>query len=377
MKRYFKPVAKASAAQPSLGALKAQKGSAAATPASRSEAERNGGMAERDVGMAGRDGGMPERDEGMADGLNAGGEGAGERETTGGAKRVTEDPPEEDLSAAACIEEDLLIGGRTSEREPADEQQGGERREQREQTEQREQRHSGDQSEQRRSAKGSEPPQEEASAHQEPLRIMSWNANSLLLRLRHNRAELVGFICKHDPDVIAIQEVRMAAAGRKGAPLNQSELKDDTKQAREERQFLQHALASAPFSHYRVWWSLAPTKYAGTAMLLKRSLLSSLSSVSFSLDASAITVGGEQRKQQRPQHEADGRAILLDFPSLRLLNTYVPNNGFAKNSPSFPRRREWDDRIRRFLTSDAARSKPLIWLGDLNVSVSPRCVFQF
>ncbi|CAI5526411.1 unnamed protein product, partial [Closterium sp. Naga37s-1] len=79
-------------------------------------------------------------------------------------------------------------------------------------------------------------------------------------------------------------------------------------------------------------------------------------------------VGAAEQGKQRRQHEADGRAIILDFPSLRILNTYVPNNGFSKNSLSFPRRAEWDDRIRRFLTSDAVRSKPLIWLGDLNVS---------
>ncbi|CAI5458748.1 unnamed protein product, partial [Closterium sp. Yama58-4] len=156
----------------------------------------------------------------------------------------------------------------------------------------------------------------------------------------------------------------MPAAGRKGGPLNQSELKDDTKQAREERQFMQHALASPPFSLYRVWWSLAPTKYAGTAVLLKRALLPHLLSASFSLDVGAA----EQGKQRRQQHEADGRAIILEFPSIRLVNTYVPNNGFSKDSPSFSRRAEWDDRICRFLTSDAVQSKPLIWLGDLNVS---------
>ncbi|CAI5986663.1 unnamed protein product [Closterium sp. NIES-65] len=397
-------------------------------------------------------------------------------------------------------------------------EQGGEGGEQR--REQRKaQQESGYEGEQRQSAKGGERVQEDSVAHQETLRIMSWNANSFLLRLRHNRAELVGFICKHSPDVIAIQrshhfllnpspffplfpcllfhhfplplslphfplspspypsplppfplplplppspspslppfpfpppsppsgaqEVRMPAAGRKGGPLNQSELKDDTKQAREERQFMQHALASPPFSLYRVWWSLAPTKYAGTAMLLKRSLLPRLLSASFSLDVSefsAVQCGAvrskqvesvvailpvpgvvvprphqvcrhshaaqalpdaspplrllflgcevdfslsffhpsaplntdvgatEQGKQRRQQHEADGRAIILEFPSLRLLNTYVPNNGFSKDSPSFPRRAEWDDRIRRFLTSDAVRSKPLIWLGDLNIS---------
>ncbi|GLJ16546.1 hypothetical protein SUGI_0283090 [Cryptomeria japonica] len=39
----------------------------------------------------------------------------------------------------------------------------------------------------------------------EPLVFMSWNANSLLLRLKKNRTELADFIQQLDPDVIAIQ----------------------------------------------------------------------------------------------------------------------------------------------------------------------------
>ncbi|CAI5467196.1 unnamed protein product [Closterium sp. Yama58-4] len=314
MKRYFKPATKATAPQITSTAPERHVGT---------EAEKHGRMAERDGETA-------ERDGGMTDGRSAAGKCAGEAGTAGGVKRPAEGPP-----AEYCRES---FRGREEQLE------------------------SREQGEQRQSTKADEPAQGETVALQEPLRIMSWNANSFLLRLRHDRAELLGFINKHSPDVIAIQEVRMPAAGRKGGPLNQSELKDDTKQAREERQFMQHALASPPFSLYRVWWSLAPTKYAGTAMLLKRSLLPHLLSASFSLDVRTA----EQGKQRK--HEADGRAIILEFPSIRLVNTYVPNNGFSKDSPSFPRRAEWDDRIRRFLTSDAVQSKPLIWLGDLNVS---------
>ncbi|CAI7877223.1 unnamed protein product, partial [Closterium sp. NIES-54] len=104
-------------------------------------------------------------------------------------------------------------------------------------------------------------------------------------------------------------EVRMPAAGRKDGPLNQSELKDDTKQAREERQFVQHALASPPFCLYRVWWSLAPTKYASTAMLLKRSLLPHLLSASFSLDAS-----GSSREEKTARGRWEGSHPGVSIP---------------------------------------------------------------
>lgn len=35
-------------------------------------------------------------------------------------------------------------------------------------------------------------------------------------------------------------------------------------------QILMRALSSPPFGNYRVWWSLAESKYAGTALLVKK-----------------------------------------------------------------------------------------------------------
>ncbi|KAK2968251.1 hypothetical protein RJ640_030301 [Escallonia rubra] len=66
------------------------------------------------------------------------------------------------------------------------------------------------------------------------------------------------------------------------------------------------------------------------------------------------------------KHEPDGRVILAEFESFRLLNTYAPNNGWKDEETSFQRRRKWDKRMLEFVlqTSD----KPLIWCGDLNVS---------
>jgi len=73
----------------------------------------------------------------------------------------------------------------------------------------------------------------------EPLKFMTWNANSLLLRVKNNWSEFSNFITTFDPDVIAIQEVRMPAASSssnsKSAPKNQAEVKDDTNASREEK----------------------------------------------------------------------------------------------------------------------------------------------
>uniref|UniRef100_A0A803KQF8 DNA-(apurinic or apyrimidinic site) endonuclease n=1 Tax=Chenopodium quinoa TaxID=63459 RepID=A0A803KQF8_CHEQI len=68
----------------------------------------------------------------------------------------------------------------------------------------------------------------------EPLKLLTWNANSLLLRAKNNWPEFSKLVSYLDPDIIAIQEVRMPAAGSKGASKNQGELKDDTNASREE-----------------------------------------------------------------------------------------------------------------------------------------------
>ncbi|KAL0311326.1 UNVERIFIED_CONTAM: DNA-(apurinic or apyrimidinic site) lyase [Sesamum angustifolium] len=71
-------------------------------------------------------------------------------------------------------------------------------------------------------------------------------------------------------------------------------------------------------------------------------------------------------KMDQLRHEPDGRVIFAEFESFRLLNTYVPNNGWKDEETAFQRRRKWDKRMLEFVlkTSD----KPLIWCGDLNVS---------
>lgn len=196
----------------------------------------------------------------------------------------------------------------------------------------------------------------EEETKKEPLKFMTWNANSLLLRVKNNWSEFSNFITTFDPDVIAIQEVRMPAASSssnsKSAPKNQAEVKDDTNASREEKRILMRALSNPPFGNYHVWWSLAESKYAGTALFVKKCFKPK--SVVFNLDKIAS------------KHEPDGRVILVEFETLRLLNTYVPNNGWKEEPNSFQRRRKWDKRILEFVNQNS--DKPLIWCGDLNVS---------
>ncbi|KAD4889053.1 hypothetical protein R6Q59_034057 [Mikania micrantha] len=186
----------------------------------------------------------------------------------------------------------------------------------------------------------------------QPTKFLTWNANSFLLRVKNNWPEFTKFIDAIDPDVIAIQEVRMPAAGAKGAPKNPSELKDDNNSSREEKLIITRALSVPTFRKYNVWWSLSDSKYAGTALFVKKCFPPK--KVSFNLDSSVS------------KHEADGRVIIAEFESFRIMNTYVPNNGWKDEETAFQRRRKWDKRMKEFILKST--DKPLIWCGDLNVS---------
>jgi len=191
---------------------------------------------------------------------------------------------------------------------------------------------------------------EEGNPSEEPHKFVTWNANSLLLRMKSDWPAFSQFVARLDPDVICIQEVRMPAAGLKGAPKNPSELKDDTSSSRDEKQIVLRALSSSPFKDYRVWWSLSDSKYAGTAMFIKKKF--EPKKVSFNLDRTSS------------KHEMDGRVIIVEFESFFVLNTYAPNNGWKEEEKSFQRRRKWDKRMLEFVQHV---DKPLIWCGDLNV----------
>ncbi|XP_010550711.1 PREDICTED: DNA-(apurinic or apyrimidinic site) lyase [Tarenaya hassleriana] len=194
--------------------------------------------------------------------------------------------------------------------------------------------------------------EEGRSSTKEPTKFLTWNANSLLLRAKNDWPEFSRFITDLDPDVIAIQEVRMPAAGAKGKAKSPGDMKDDTSSSREEKRILMRALSSPPFENYQVWWSLAEFKYAGTALLVKKCFRPQ--KVYFNLDKLAS------------KHEPDGRVILAEFSTFRVLNTYSPNNGWKEDENSFQRRRKWDKKILEFVTQTS--DKPLIWCGDLNVS---------
>ncbi|KAK6920589.1 Endonuclease/exonuclease/phosphatase [Dillenia turbinata] len=196
---------------------------------------------------------------------------------------------------------------------------------------------------------------EEKNNKKEPLKFLTWNANSFLLRVKNNWPEFTKFISSLDPDIIAIQEVRMPAAGSKGAPKCPGELKDDTSAARVEKQIT-------------VFGGLLLIQSMREQHCLKKSILVPLV-MRYFLDFCVYRMGNlfiQSFFFLGSKYEPDGRVILAEFESFRFLNTYIPNNSWKDEESSFRRRRKWDKRMLEFVlqTSD----KPLIWCGDLNVS---------
>ncbi|NXF95162.1 APEX1 lyase, partial [Eubucco bourcierii] len=126
------------------------------------------------------------------------------------------------------------------------------------------------------------------------------------------------------PDVLCLQETKCAAAA---VPAEVQQL-----------QLLPHQ-----------YWSSAEGKagYSGVGLLTKERPLQ-------------VTYGiGD------PAHDAEGRVVTAEFPSLFVVSAYVPNAG--RRLVRLDYRLQWDDAFRAYLCGLAAR-KPLALCGDLNVA---------
>jgi len=199
----------------------------------------------------------------------------------------------------------------------------------------------------------------------DPHRIISWNVNGLAVQLKNEWSVVRAFLEREQPDVFCLQEVRLAAAGPLGCKRGdgkrrrRGEAKQETKQEREEWQLIERTLLAAMQADYTVHWSLADWKYAGTAMFIRRPLRPS--HVSYTLPSLAGCHDTAHQDPANPQWHPEGRIILAAFETFDLLATYAPNNG--TDHSSFARRAAWD---RALHTELSARSRPLVWIGDVN-----------
>jgi exodeoxyribonuclease-3 len=150
------------------------------------------------------------------------------------------------------------------------------------------------------------------------MRLISWNVNGLRSVIGKGFGE---FVLAEKPDILCLQETK----------------------AREDQVPLPLELAG-----YHVAWNAAQKPgYSGVAIFSREAPLTVRHG--FGLD----------------EHDAEGRVLTAEFPNFFLVNVYTPNSQDGLRRLSY--RLQWDEVFRLYLTS-LAKSKPVIFCGDLNVA---------
>lgn len=205
-----------------------------------------------------------------------------------------------------------------------------------------------------------------AEALGDPQKIISWNANGLAVQLRNNWSLIKQFLENEDPDVLCLQEVRLPAAGPKGCKRgdgqkrSRGEAKYDSAQEKADWDLVQRTLVATFAKMYSFHWSLADWKYAGTLMMIRRSLRPSC--ITYTCSTFGMDHAAHFDPANRKWHP-EGRIICASFATFDLLATYSPNNG--SDPESFARRAAWDKALNEAVVQ---RNRPLLWIGDLNVA---------
>lgn len=232
------------------------------------------------------------------------------------------------------------------------------------------------------------------------LKIMSWNVAGLRALLKNHPTALADLATRHGLDVICLQETKLQEVH-----VTDPKLKIGGCLLNDEG--------------YDGYYSCSTTKkgYSGTAVFVKRRLVveedgddagaakkgkkqqASLSSF-FKAGSDDGKKGGGAKKEEdgdeegniardmdnigdvdvknlipavsygidKAVHDAEGRAITLDFPQFTMTNLYVPNSGQKLDRLSY-RTQEWDTHLLAYIQKkEKERNCPIIWLGDLNVA---------
>lgn len=149
------------------------------------------------------------------------------------------------------------------------------------------------------------------------MKIISWNVNGL--RALMSKGELIPFIEKENPDIIAFQETKM-----------------------------QEDQMTFNFDGYIRYMNSAVKKgYSGTMVLCKKKPIS----VSYDIEGEA--------------DPKEGRVITLEYEDYYFVCAYVPNSKDGLLRIDY--RCYWEDCLRKHL-SKLDKKKPVIYTGDLNVA---------
>jgi exodeoxyribonuclease-3 len=156
------------------------------------------------------------------------------------------------------------------------------------------------------------------------LRVVTWNVNSVRSRLDRTLALLE----RHAPDVLCLQETKVADDGFPRAPFE------------------------AAGWHVEAF---GESRYNGVALVSRRP--------------------PREVRRGLPDDEADAprRFLAGTFDDVRVASVYVPN-GQAPDSPKFPYKLAWFDRLRAGLEADGSPDDPVLVAGDFNVAPEDRDV---
>ena len=149
------------------------------------------------------------------------------------------------------------------------------------------------------------------------MKILNWNVNGLRAIL--GKGDLLAFMARENPDIMAFEETKM-----------------------------QESQLNYNFDGYYRYMNCAEKKgYSGTMVLTKEKPLS----VTYDIEGD--------------DHPKEGRVITLEYPSFYFVCAYVPNSKDGLKRIDY--RMKWEDDLRKHLVK-LDKIKPVIYTGDLNVA---------
>ena len=150
------------------------------------------------------------------------------------------------------------------------------------------------------------------------MKLLSWNVNGIRATLGKGFGD---FVSAQKPDILCLQETK----------------------ARPEQVILPPELNG----YHGFWDSAVKPGYSGVAVFTREQPIDC-----------RMGLGMDE-------HDQEGRILTLEYPDFHLVNVYTPNaqDGLRR----LPYRLTWDLAFRRHV-SGLARSKPVIFCGDLNVA---------
>jgi exodeoxyribonuclease-3 len=157
------------------------------------------------------------------------------------------------------------------------------------------------------------------------MKIASWNVNSLRVRL----PQVVDWLARQRPDLLALQETKTTDAEFPAAPFDEI--------------------------GYRVVFSGQKT-YNGVAIISKAPLEDVLT---------------DPPNLDDPQR----RVLVARCGDVRVINLYVPN-GSEVGSDKYAYKLDWMSRIKGYIGEELARHPRLVVLGDFNVAPEDRDVYD-